>query len=347
MAKHINDKKNYTLLVLILIGVIIIVFTLMIIIGNVLNNNSQKNDTQNNMNQEQENEEAQEDDDVLKVIIDSEEDEKTDKTEETEPENEQPNNEENSNKEANVNKNTSTTNEKSKYYIKINNKANVVTIYKQDNKGEYTIPVKAMICSIGTATPTSGVYKTSDKYTWRLLQGNVYGQYAIRITGHILFHSVPYTDKSKDTLEWWEYDKLGTKASLGCIRLTVEDAKWIYDNCEKGTQVEFYSDANPGPLGKPTAKKISSYSEDLKKWDPTDPDANNPWKNYKETENVTKTEDTTQTGSQIEENTQEQEKIPSEETEKTKEDTNEILPDNNTNIVNDEKTNTLERQNIK
>lgn len=59
---------------------------------------------------------------------------------------------------------------------------------------------------------------------------------------------MPYQQKDKSTLEWWEYDKLGTKASLGCIRLKVEDAKWIYDNCIPGTKVEFYSSATPGPL---------------------------------------------------------------------------------------------------
>lgn len=175
---------------------------------------------------------------------------------------------------------TSNKSDSEQYYIKINNQANVVTIYKKDSNGKFTVPVKAMICSIGTATPESGVYKMSDKYTWRLLQGNVYGQYACRITGHILFHSVPYEKQDKSTLEWWEYDKLGTKASLGCIRLKVEDAKWIYDNCAKGTQVEFYSDSNPGPLGKPSAQKISE-DEAVRNWDPTDPDKNNPWKNYK------------------------------------------------------------------
>lgn len=169
----------------------------------------------------------------------------------------------------------------SKYYIKINNESNVVTIYKKDSKGEYKTPVKAFICSIGDATPESGVYSMSDKYTWRLLQGNVYGQYACRITGHILFHSVPYTSQDKSTLEWWEYDKLGTKASLGCIRLKVEDAKWIYDNCASGTKVEFYSSSNPGPLGKPTAPKISN-DEEVRSWDPTDPDSSNPWRTYLE-----------------------------------------------------------------
>ena len=54
---------------------------------------------------------------------------------------------------------------------------------------------------------------------------------ATQITGNILFHSVPYTEKYNNaSLEYWEYDKLGTSASLGCIRLTVKNAKWIYDN---------------------------------------------------------------------------------------------------------------------
>ncbi|MDE5830861.1 MAG: L,D-transpeptidase [Clostridia bacterium] len=111
------------------------------------------------------------------------------------------------------------------------------------------------------------------------MSGDVYGQYASRITGSILFHSVPYVYQDKSTLEWWEYDKLGQTASLGCVRLTVEDAKWIYSNCIAGTKVEFYASSNPGPLGKPTAKKISE-DEDVRNWDPTDPDSNNPWKTY-------------------------------------------------------------------
>ncbi|HAH78565.1 MAG TPA: L,D-transpeptidase, partial [Ruminococcaceae bacterium] len=32
-------------------------------------------------------------------------------------------------------------------------------------------------------------------------------------------------------------DKLGEPASHGCIRLPVEDAKWIYDNIPEGTKV--------------------------------------------------------------------------------------------------------------
>ena len=172
------------------------------------------------------------------------------------------------------------------YYIKVNCIAQTVTIYTCNEKGIYDIPIKSMICSTGKATPVNGVYKTTDKYEWRYLVGNVYGQYATRITGQILFHSVPYLKKDKSSLEYWEYDKLGTVASKGCVRLTVEDAKWIYDYCKPGTQVEFYEDENPGPLGKPEQMKISEYNSELRKWDPTDPDKNNPWLKVEEIKNI-------------------------------------------------------------
>jgi len=168
------------------------------------------------------------------------------------------------------------------YYIKVNYQMNTVTVYTKDENGEYTVAEKVFICSCGEDTPTSGVYSTSDKYEWRALVGNVYGQYATRIVGSILFHSVPYEKMyDKSSLEYLEYDKLGETASAGCVRLKVSDAKWIYDNCKKGTKVEFYASSNPGPLGKPEVQKISD-KEQVRNWDPTDIDPENPWLNTNE-----------------------------------------------------------------
>lgn len=163
------------------------------------------------------------------------------------------------------------------YLLKVNRKQNIVIAYAKDDNGDYTKPYKAMVCSVGLdgATPT-GTYTTSDKYTWRLLSGNVYGQYATRITGHILFHSVPYFTRSKSDLEYEEYNKLGQPASLGCIRLSVADAKWIYDNCPKGTTVTIYDSDQKEPLEKPTPIHIDT-NDSRRVWDPTDPDSNNPW----------------------------------------------------------------------
>ena len=165
------------------------------------------------------------------------------------------------------------------YYIKVNYLANTVTIYGKDANGYYTVPIKAMNCSTGRSTPRSGVYRTPQKARWGTLIGPVYGQYCTRITGQILFHSVPYVNyNDNSSLEYWEYDRLGEARSLGCIRLTVADAKWIYDNCPLQTQVEFYGSYDPGPLGKPSTPKISGAAEYLRGWDPTDPDVNNPWR---------------------------------------------------------------------
>lgn len=172
------------------------------------------------------------------------------------------------------------------YYIKVNYQENVVTIYIKDEQGNYTIPYKVMVCSTGVSTPKKGVYKISDRGKWGMMVGRVWAQYYTRINGPILFHSVPYQSKNPSTLEYWEYDKLGTTASAGCVRLTVEDSKWIYDNCKPGTKVEFYADSDPGPLGKPTAQKISGEDESLRGWDPTDKDENNPWLSVKNVEKL-------------------------------------------------------------
>ena len=167
------------------------------------------------------------------------------------------------------------------YYIKVNLKKQIVVVYTSNQNGEYNIPIKVMLCSTGIATPKEGVFTISDKYEWRYLVGDVYGQYATRITGQILFHSVPYTNQEQSSLEYWEYDKLGQPVSKGCVRLTVEDAKWIYDYCSKDTKVEFCeNDSNEENFEQPVKMKISEYSNELKCWDPTDPDENNPWIKY-------------------------------------------------------------------
>lgn len=163
------------------------------------------------------------------------------------------------------------------YYVKVNRQMNVVTIYALDDEGYYTVPVKAMVCSVGKNDGTpAGTFQTSDKHSWCSLVGGVYGQYAYRIQGQIMFHSVPYYSMNKGNLETEEYNKLGEAASLGCIRLSVADAKWIYDNCPRGTIVTIYDSTYAGPLGKPAAERID-LSDQNAGWDPTDPDEANPW----------------------------------------------------------------------
>lgn len=263
-----KNKKSIIILALILIILIIVA----IVIGVNVSKKSQQASTElgQNNNEEQERqieEQPPENNEENPAEENPAEEEPTETEQPTQPEQPKP----------------SETDEPQSYFIKVNYQANVVTIYTKDTAGNYTVPYKAMVCSCGTATPTSGTYTIPggkwDRWTWGQMVGNVWAQYYVRIKGSILFHSVPYTSKDKSTLEYWEYDKLGTTASAGCVRLTCKDAKWIYDNCVAGTKVEFYADSNPGPLGKPTAQKISE-DEEVRGWDPTDPSKDNPWKNY-------------------------------------------------------------------
>lgn len=167
------------------------------------------------------------------------------------------------------------------YYITVNRAANVVTVYGLDRNGCYTVPVKAMICSVGKAgsvTPR-GNYSLGGRRAWCHMIDGSWGQYATSFYGSYLFHSVCYSAADPAKLLTYEYNMLGGPASLGCVRLQTADAKWIYDNCAAGTKVRIYDDAaSPGPLGKPE-KAVGEITPALDNgWDPTDPRADNPWR---------------------------------------------------------------------
>ena len=164
------------------------------------------------------------------------------------------------------------------YAIQVNRKMNTVTVYTQDEAGNYTVPYKAMICStgrLGHATPLGNYAVTSVKKEWCMMFDSTYGQYSTQFFGNYLFHSICYTAPDPSTMLAQEYNMLGGVASLGCVRLQTADAKWIYDNCAPGTHVTIYDGDDPGPLGKP--ERAVDTVPAACGWDPTDPRPENPW----------------------------------------------------------------------
>lgn len=159
------------------------------------------------------------------------------------------------------------------YEIKVNKQRNVVTVYTKDSvTGKYCVPVVSFICSCGAPTPV-GTFEITGKYRWGWLVGPSWGKYCCRYSGKKLFHSVPYLrEEDPYSLGVSMFNRLGQTESHGCIRLLVGDAKWIYDNCAKGTKIIIYKDSNAGPFGKPSAPKLESWHT----WDPTDIDTK--WK---------------------------------------------------------------------
>ena len=161
------------------------------------------------------------------------------------------------------------------YSIDVIRNQNTVNVYTYDENGEYTVPVRAMVCSSGLDGATiTGDFSIYYNTTWNPLYGNVYGKYTSGFSGDYLFHSVPFYQASSDTLKTEEYNKLGDFASMGCIRMAVADTKWLMDNCPVGTPVYVFDDDTPGPLGKPESMHITDLDNG---WDPTDDHPDNPY----------------------------------------------------------------------
>lgn len=161
------------------------------------------------------------------------------------------------------------------YIVLVNRAMCCVTVYAKDENDHYTVPVKAFTCSVGREgheTPT-GRYTTGSRFDWCYMVDGSWGRNAIFVIQNqgIMFHSVCYYTKSTDNLEYEEFNKLGTPASLGCIRLSYADVTWIYNNCPSGFTTIIYDDATcAGPLGKPASIIIDVNDEEARKYDPTD-----------------------------------------------------------------------------
>lgn len=130
------------------------------------------------------------------------------------------------------------------YYIEVDITNQIVTIY---NTADDTI-ARQMLCSSGEndSTPVGTYYLpskelSSERTKWYYFRAfSVYAQYATRIKGAYLFHSIPFNRKSEDRMSATAAAEFGTPASHGCIRLRVEDAEFIAKQCLTGTRVKIY-----------------------------------------------------------------------------------------------------------
>ena len=130
------------------------------------------------------------------------------------------------------------------YVLKVSTKDQRVYAYGLDDNNEYTVLVRTMKCSTGkdaTLTPTGTFQSTTGPGArWHYFKKyQCWAQYAYYIEGDIMFHSVLYNEKDGPVTQS-SVNNLGRKASHGCVRLSVEDAKWIYQNCPAQTKIIVY-----------------------------------------------------------------------------------------------------------
>ena len=161
------------------------------------------------------------------------------------------------------------------YEIVLDKSKQVVTIYTVGEEGYYDLMVKQFICSTGKEDKiVDGMYRIQAQYDWRRMQNESYAQYASRISGPFLFHSCTYYEPKGNKLRASYYERLGRRASSGCVRLLCGDAYWIYTNCPIGTPIHVITSGEEDPelLEKLQPPELKGN------WDPTDPNPKNPYR---------------------------------------------------------------------
>ena len=139
------------------------------------------------------------------------------------------------------------------YSVEVDVNNQVVKIWKYNEEtGAYDIMDRAFLCSTGTKSNPSelGQYVlTGRRARWCEFPkwGGGKAQYWVRINSDIAFHSVLYGANDEMSLKVSSLNNLGKRGSHGCIRLTVADAKWVYDNCRAGTVVTIHEDGIADP----------------------------------------------------------------------------------------------------
>lgn len=118
------------------------------------------------------------------------------------------------------------------YLILVDCTSNRTAVYQWDN-GWFAI--HEWSCTTGANNCTvKGQFATN-------LKGYSFGSgftcyYFTQFSGNYLFHSVLYYQNSNRVMD----GRLGINASHGCVRLDINNAKWIYDNIPRGTKVVTY-----------------------------------------------------------------------------------------------------------
>ena len=145
------------------------------------------------------------------------------------------------------------------FEVDVANQAVKVWKYNRSTK-DYSDLDRAFICATGTKRYPSplGTFTLSGRRaahckfpTW----GGGEARWWTKITDEIAFHSVLYGDSSNDfSLKVSSFKGLGNRGSHGCIRLTVADAQWIYENAKAGMKVWIHDDAKADPELKAVVK---------------------------------------------------------------------------------------------
>ena len=144
-----------------------------------------------------------------------------------------------------------------KYLILVDKTTYTVGVF-YGSKGNWSM-LKEWPCTHGGSKTPNGTWTVdwrqtnrSEKYGWAEFQGSS-AAYAYHISAGNYFHSILYEKLYEGTnygSKYWNRDPryativdpdMYWNGSNGCIRLELENAKWLWDNVPTGTKVVIYN----------------------------------------------------------------------------------------------------------
>lgn len=119
-------------------------------------------------------------------------------------------------------------------YLLVTSRPNKITYIFKKNNGKYEL-IDNILSTIGaSSTPTiTGVFRVGIKGLSFGQDEGFQAKYYTQIHGNYLYHSVIYNKSGTSVTD----PRLGGAYSHGCVRLSTDKAKWIYDNIPKYTTV--------------------------------------------------------------------------------------------------------------
>ena len=125
------------------------------------------------------------------------------------------------------------------YRIEVSLSRQVVEVWALRGENRYDL-VQTFKCSTGLhdSTPHGIFLEGHPVNRWHYFKKfYCWAQYSYKIVDDIMFHSVIYGSKDEKSLRQSSQRNLGNPASHGCVRLSVADAKWLYEHCGRGQTV--------------------------------------------------------------------------------------------------------------
>ena len=140
------------------------------------------------------------------------------------------------------------------YYLYVEKGSYTLTIYKADDRGEYTEVVGTYRIAHGGNKTPAGIFTLGEKERWHNFPDGGTVQYATRYHERLYVHSPLYAREDASQLWPRYYDGdhgIGGNNTGGCLRMVTEASRFIYENCKEGTTLEIVNGSPKGTTSDP------------------------------------------------------------------------------------------------